>query len=124
MHFNLFNPLTLASLASPTFNIKTKSTWLITSYLCFICFRKKISNMSKNSSISCWIRSWSFSYGGLIYINNFIYFLPPKTASCSPASTFELYIFCLRAFTKTSSTNVLFPEPETPVMQTNCPIGI
>ena len=123
MHLDLDDPISFTCLTATAADIKAEATFFITADFGFIGFCKTITNVVKNTCISCRITSrvrpmglWSMSISfSIAHIRLVSYTFP---------GLFELrLIFVLKLFFKISFTNVDFPEPDTPVTAINFPRG-
>src|SRR6185437_1475135 len=77
IHFYYAHSASLANIASPTFDIKRKTAWFITSYFSFRNSSKKCSYIRKKTAVSSWVTSWSPANRRLVYFNYFINIYQP-----------------------------------------------
>ena len=127
MHFNLYLTLTITIRTYSiifSFNIKTKSSWRISSRFGFRFFCKLITYQREYARICYRIRSRCSSNRALIYINNFIYIINSLNFF---TFNITLVIFKRSLFTTDEYNTLLisddFPDPDTPVTHVRRPIG-
>ena len=72
MHFYFYNAITLASLAAPPFDVKTKASWFIPSRSCLGHLSKQFANWGKQSRVRSRIRPRGAPNRALINVYHFI----------------------------------------------------
>ena len=123
VHFNFDDPVPATCFTASAFYIKTKASFLIAANFRFIRFGKNIPYIIKYSCIGCRVgsrrpsdRAWSISM-------TFSKCSIPLITLCAPRFFARFNLFASVLY-KISFTNVLFPEPDTPVTAIKFLMGI